>query len=63
MCTLNKSKIKTDSHLIIFSIGKIIMDDSTKTGYIVARSLNKIGITGKGIDKGEVNQTHPSTCP
>ncbi len=40
------------------------MDDSTKTGYTVARSLNKIGITRKGLDKGEVvNQTHPSTFP
>ena len=39
------------------------MDDSTKTGYTVARSLNKIGLTRKGLDKGEVNQTHPNTFP
>jgi hypothetical protein len=63
MCSLNKSKIKTDSHLNFLSIGKITMDDSTKTGYKVAKSLNKIGITRKGLYKGEVHQTHPSTFP
>ena len=37
MCYLNKSKIKTNSHLIFLPIGKLIRDDSTKTGYTVVK--------------------------
>ena len=39
MCYLNKSKIKTNSHLIFLPIGKLIRDDSTKTGYTVVKNL------------------------
>jgi hypothetical protein len=37
MCYLNKSKTKTNSHLIFLPIGKLIRDDSTKTGYTVVK--------------------------
>jgi len=39
ICYLNKSKIKTNSHLIFLPIGKIIRDDSTKTGYTLVKNL------------------------
>lgn len=48
MCYLNKSKIKTNSHLIFLPIGKLIRDDSTKTGYTVVKKPKKINrINGK----------------
>jgi hypothetical protein len=48
MCYLNKSKIKTNSHLIFLPFGKLIRDDSTITGYTVVKKPKKINrINGK----------------